>query len=102
MVTFEIAGDSRTGNDISESWIAERFRVAKDRNRQPCVVAHIDTSDCKIRLATPNCNSGGGGGRLPNCHEAPILRLWDQAGLNRSDFAIGSVISFWKKLRQAA
>lgn len=102
MITFEIDGETRVGNDISEKWIAERFRVANDSSRLPCVLARIDTSECKMALSTPACSGRGGAGRPPRGCEVQVLQLWEQAHLNQNKYTAGNVISFLHRLKQVA
>jgi hypothetical protein len=54
----------------------------------------------QLALATPGCDSGGGGTRPLNPLEREVIDLWNHSKLNSSDFSVGNVISVIKRLRQ--
>lgn len=99
MVTFQINGQQRTGNDITEQWINDQFRSAHPNGQPPCVRVTVQTADCNANLTTPPCGGGGGGGRAPNAQETQLFKLWEQAHLNDGRYSAGNVISFLKRLK---
>lgn len=98
MVIFQINGEQRSGDDITEQWIIEQFNAATQNGGLPCFRATVQISDCDAILATAACG-GGGGGRILTDRESQLVTLWQRAHLNDASYSAGNVISFLKRLK---
>jgi hypothetical protein len=100
MLTVEIDGETRDISDVSEDWIAGRFR-RHEGSAVSCVVIRIQTTGVDLRLASASCSGGVSGTRQPNPREQEIIELWRERNLGASTFAPGNLIAFLKQLRKA-
>lgn len=98
MIRISIAGENRYLQDADSDWVTQQVERRRKDGLPVCVTVAINTGDLAITLATPECASGGGG-RAPTSREASVIDLWNQLGLNRSDWAPGNVVAFLKRLR---
>jgi hypothetical protein len=99
MVTVRIGNDTRSLEDVDESWITQQVGSRQHEGVPVCVEVKIQEGTLDLRLTTPACGSGGPGGRQPRPEEAEIFRLWDRLGLGSDDFSGGNVVAFIKQLR---
>ena len=86
--------------DIDESWIAQQVNRRQSDGQTVCVQVFIKQNSVDILLSTPACSKGGGTGRPPKPQEQTIFNLWDERGLNQTNFTGGNVIAFFKQLRK--
>lgn len=100
MVIFEIDGERRVDNDITEPWITQQYRNARESGHFPCVKVQIDTADCKLNFATASCGPRGGGGRELTKEEQRMVLIWEQSGLTEAEFPPGHIVSFLKRIQQ--
>jgi hypothetical protein len=100
MITVRIGDEKRNLSDASESWINQQINRRRADGQSICVEVVINTGGLSLRLATPGCGSGVGGGRPPNANEAEVIDLWNKRGLNESDFTGGAVVAFLKQLQR--
>lgn len=100
MVTVRIGNDSRRLEDVEESWITQHVNNRRRDGLPACVEVMINTGAVNVRLATPACAPGGGGGRPPRPDEAEIIQLWSKLGLGSDDFSGGNLVAFIKQLRR--
>lgn len=98
MKTIKIGGAEIPIEQADESWINQQINRRRADGIPVCVQVNIVEGDVNMTLRTPTCGNGGSGGRKPNTHELHIFELWDQRGLNRSDFAGGNVVAFLHQL----
>ncbi len=100
MITLQIAGVERqweSVEDVEESWVNQHFH-RHNRGTPVCVVVRISAPSMDVRLSTPTCGSGGGG-RLPNEKEKPVLELWQKWELGTKDARGGNLIAFLRQLK---
>lgn len=102
MITVTIAGESRENSNASESWITQSIVRRRRDNVPVCVKVSINLTGLNMLLSTPECTSGGGGGRAPNQNEREVFDLWNSLGLNNLDFPPGAVVAFLKRFRHIA
>lgn len=95
-----IGGDER---DLSEArdtdWIAHGVNRRLADGLRVCIEVVIHEPSCNVRLSTPGCSSRDGG-RPPTDEEAVFIDLWCRHGLNREDYTVGNVLSFFQELRR--
>jgi hypothetical protein len=99
MVTIRIGSETRNLDEADESWITQQVGSRQDAGATVCVEVRIETGTLRIRLATPGCGPGAGGGRPPTPDEAKIVQAWDRLGLGSEGFTGGNVVAFTKQLR---
>lgn len=85
--------------DIDENWINQQIKGLKRDGHTSCVRVSINEGSVSLSLATADCSSSGGGGRLPNDDENRIFELWNRLGLNEKDFSGGKFVAFFKQAR---
>jgi hypothetical protein len=98
MVTIRIGNDSRPLEDADAQWITQQVNNRLREGLPVCVEVTIRTNGLNVRLATPACGSGGGGGRPPRPDEAEIIQLWSKLKLGSDDFSPGNLVAFTKQL----
>ena len=100
-ITIRIGGETRTLADATESWVTQQINRRRQDGQSVCVEVLIRGSGVDLRLATLGCGaSGGGGGRPPNSNEQDIFTLWNDRGMNSSNFTGGNLVAFLKQLRK--
>jgi hypothetical protein len=102
MITVRIGTETRPVADATESWINEQINRRRGDGQNICVEVVMQTSGLNLRLATPGCGTGGGGGRAPTANEREVLELWDKRGLNSAGFSGGNLIAFLKQVDRVA
>ena len=100
MVTIRIGAEARTLTDATENWINDQINRRRLDGQDVCVEVRVHTGGLDLRLATPGCGTGGGGGRLPNPSEREVFELWTKRGLSSSSFSGGNLVAFLKQLRR--
>ena len=100
MVSIRIGEETRSIADASESWIAQQVNRRRADGQNVCVEVSINTLGLNIRLATPGCMAGVGGGRPPTANERAVFELWAKRGLDSSNFTGGNLIAFLHQLRR--
>lgn len=83
--------------DIDEGWILHQINARRSAGEQVGVRVRIHQNPLEIVLATPNILSGGGG-RQANEAEQTAFNLWNECGLNTTEFAPGRLIEFLKRV----
>jgi hypothetical protein len=101
MILVQIGNEERRYDQADAQWITQQITRRRADGLIPCVRVTINASGLNLTLATPGCPSGGAGGRLPTQREKAIFELWQERGLNNSDFAPGSIISFLQQMRNS-
>jgi len=99
MIKIRIEDTERDLDSVDESWINQQINRRQADGLSVCVRITIMEGDLDMILSTPTCRSSGGGNRSPRPHEKTVLDLWNQRGLNESDFSGGNLIAFLKQLR---
>jgi hypothetical protein len=97
-VIVQIGTQERALEEANESWIQEQFGRRQRDGVSICVIVNIQVSGANLRLTTPMCAGGSGGGRQPNAHEQQIIGLWNDRKLNSNDFNASDVVAFIKRL----
>jgi hypothetical protein len=103
MIRIIIGGSERqfsSVRNIDESWVAQQVNRRQSDGQNVCVQVIIKQDSVDMRLSTPACRKGDGGGRQPRPQEEAIFDLWAERGLNQIDFSGGNVIAFFKQLRK--
>ncbi len=97
--TLRIGTDSREIDQWSPSEINQAINRPHDDGQSICVQLHIQDGCADVRMSTPGCRSGGGGGRAPRPCEQELLDLWRKLHLDDKEFTGGNLVAF---LQQAA
>ena len=100
MNTIRIGSETGSLIHATESWINEEINRRRHDGQNVCVEVAINTGGLNIRLATPGCGEGAGGGRAPNANEQEVLDLWSKRGFDSADFTGGNLVAFLKQLRR--
>ena len=99
MITIRIAATEVPLEEVDASWINQQINRRRADGAAVCVQVSIAERDANLLLRTPTCGNGAGGGRPPNAREQRVIDLWNERGLNRTDFNGGSVVAFVRQLR---
>lgn len=100
MIKIKIGEAEGELGSIEESWINQQINRRRADGLSVCVRVVVQEGDLDLILATPTCGaSGGGSGRLPRPREKMVFDLWNQRGLNETDFTGGNLIAFLKQLK---
>lgn len=99
MITVRIAEEERQLDAVDEQWINQQINRRRADGQSVCVRVTVHKDGLDMVLSTPNCASGSGG-RPPRPREREVFDLWDQRGLNDTDFTGGSLVAFLKQLRR--
>jgi hypothetical protein len=99
MITIRIAEEERQLDAVDEQWINQQINRRRADGQSVCVIVTVHKDDLDMVLSTPNCASGGGG-RPPRPREKEVFDLWNQRGLNDTDFTGGNLVAFLKQLRR--
>lgn len=99
MISVSIGSEQRSLSDADPHWVARQVGGRHPDGTSVCVVVNIDVTDARLSLATPSCARHLGGGRRPNAKESQLVALWNQLGLNETDFTAGNVVAFLQQLR---
>jgi hypothetical protein len=98
MITVYVGNDQRSLEDADEHWITQQVNRRRADELPVCVRIEIRVDGANLTLATPACQSFGGGGRPPNVLERRIFDLWEKLHLNMLNFSAGNVVAFLKQL----
>jgi hypothetical protein len=101
VITIHIGNDSRSIEDVNESWIIQQIHNRQREGQAFCVRVSIRTSTLQIDLTTPGCGPGSGS-RKPRPDEAEVIQLWERHKLTSDDFSGGNLLAFIKQLRRHA
>lgn len=99
MITVRIAEEERQLDAADEQWINQQINRRRADGQTVCVRVTVHKDDLDVVLSTPNCASGGGG-RPPRPREREVLDLWNQRGLNDTNFTGGNLVAFLKQLKR--
>ncbi len=99
MIKIRIGTVEKSWEEAGPGWINQEINRRRKNGEVVCARVSIDTPSAKMGLATPTCAAMECGGRPPNPLESRIFELWDERGLNRTDFAGGHLIAFLHRLR---
>ena len=98
MVTIKIGESERSLPDADVNWVNQQINRRRAEGLTVCVRVTIKTQAVNVILATPGCASSGGASRRLTEEEQRVFDLWQQRGLNQSDFSSGNVVAFIKQL----
>ncbi|MCF8144566.1 MAG: hypothetical protein K9N21_11665 [Deltaproteobacteria bacterium] len=99
MITIRIGESEREIGDADESWINQQINQRRADGLSVCVRVIVKEGDLDMILSTPTCSSSGGGGRPPRPREKNVFNLWNQRGLNETNFTGGNLVAFLKQLK---
>ena len=95
MSTISIGGAARPLAVADARWIGRTFDAHAHVGELPCVRVMIRAGNVDMKLQTPNCAAGsGGGGRPPSREESEISRVWNMEGLSSTRFTAAQVAAF--------
>lgn len=97
MIRVQIGGNERDLDDVSPQWVNEQINRRRADGVPVCVKVLVNSSAVNIALATPGCQSEGGG-RQPSQQEKELFDLWEQLHLNTDEFTGGKLIAFLRQL----
>lgn len=103
MVSIKIGAAARefeSVDRVEESWVNQQINGLRGDKHPVCVRVSIHEGPLNITLATANCQSAGGGGRLPNSEEEQAFELWKKLGLKRDGFDVHNLVAFFKQVRK--
>lgn len=95
-----MARDFANVDHVEESWINQQISGLRRERHPVCVRVTVNEGPVNFTLATADCALTGGGGRLPNAHEAQAFELWEKLGLSKPEFTGGNLVAFFKQLRR--
>lgn len=96
-VEVQIGSEKRSIDDSSPSWINDQINRRRRDGIPVCVQVYINKESINLRLSTPGCSGGGGGGSL-NTQEMEIVDLWRKHHLSEDSYTGGNLISFLKQI----
>lgn len=99
MIKIRIADEERQIDTADAQWINQQINRRRADGQSVCVRVIIHEDGLDMVLSTPNCGTGGSGGRPPTTREKHVFDLWDTRGLNSTDFNGGNLIAFLNQLR---
>lgn len=100
MITISIGPAQATIEQADEGWINQQINRRRADGAVVCVQVRIQEQDVQVVLSTPACAGNHGGWRPPNPREKRILDVWNERGLDRTDFNGGAVIAFLHQIRR--
>lgn len=98
MITVSIGQDSRSGSEISESWINRQINRRLRDGARVCVSVSVKEGDLDMRLRTLDCPRSAGAGRSPNSHERRVFDLWQKLHLQDGEVRGGNLVAFLKQM----
>lgn len=98
MITVAIGQESRSGSDITESWINQQVNRRSRDGARVCVTITLKNRDLDMILRTSDCPSSRGGGRAPNTHERRVFEVWNKLDLQNGEVHGGKLVAFLKQL----
>lgn len=99
MIRVRIADEERQLGTADAQWINQQINRRRADGQSVCVRVVIHGGGLDMVLSTPNCGTGGSGGRPPTTQEKRVFDLWDKRGLNNADFNGGNLIAFLHQLK---
>jgi hypothetical protein len=97
VISIAIGGESRTLENATEQWIAQRVNQQFKDGGGVCVKVTVRTENIWVTLTTPDCPAFSGS-RDASPQESRILALWDKHGLRKPQYTAGHVIAFLKQI----
>ena len=99
MIKIRIGNDEIELANADENWINQQINQRRADGQTVCVRVIINEGDLNIVLSTPTCGASGGGSRPPRPREKEVFNLWNQRGLNDTNFTGGKLVAFLKQLK---
>ncbi len=99
MIRIRIGETEKEFGSADESWINQQINRRRAEGQTVCVRVTVHEGDLNMVLSTPSCVTSGGGGRPPSPREKELFDLWNQRGLNDTDFTGGNLVAFLKQLK---
>jgi hypothetical protein len=98
MITVAIGQESRSGSDITESWINQQVNRRLRDGARVCVAITLKNRDLDMILRTSGCASSGGRGRAPNSEERGVFEVWNKLDLQNGEVQGGKLVAFLKQI----
>lgn len=98
MITVSIGKESRSGTDITESWVNQQINRRLRDGSRVCVTVTVNTQDLDMVLRTSDCPKPRRAGRAPNAKEWHVFDLWDKLDLQDGEVRGGKVVAFLKQM----
>jgi hypothetical protein len=99
MSYVKIGNEQRSLSDADQQWVNDQLRRRRADGTNICVQVVLKSGSIDMVLATPDCGTGGGGGRRPTSQESELFQLWAKRGLSDPNFNAGDVIAFLSQIR---
>lgn len=99
MITIRIGETEREIGNADESWINQQINRRRTDGLSVCVRVIVKEGDLDMILSTPTCSTSSGGARPPRLREKNVFNLWNQRGLNETNFTGGNLVAFLKQLK---
>jgi hypothetical protein len=90
-IQVKIGGTEKRLHDIDDCWVNQQINRRQAEGQLVCVQVSIECDRANMRLSTPTCGGGYGGGRMPNALEKKIFDNWERFNLNTNDFNANDV-----------
>lgn len=98
MINVSIGQESRSGSDITESWINQQVNRRLRDGARVCVRVAVKSRDLNMTLRTADCPTPRGPGRAPNGYERRVFDLWEKLGLQNGELRGGKLVAFRKQM----
>lgn len=95
---MSIGQESRSGSDITESWINQQVNRRLRDGARVCVTVTVKNRDLDMILRTANCPTPRGPGRAPNGYERRVFDLWEKLDLHNGELRGGKLVAFLKQM----
>ena len=99
MIKIRIADEERQIDTADAQWINQQINRRREEGHPVCVRVIIHEGELDMVLSSANCETNGGGGRLPRPQEKKVFDLWDQRGLNSTSFTGGNLVAFLQQIK---
>lgn len=98
MITVSIGQESRSGSDITESWINQQVTRRLRDGARVCVTVTVKNRDLDMIMRTTDCPTPRGPGRAPNGYERRVFDLWEKLNLQIGELRGGKLVAFLKQM----
>jgi hypothetical protein len=98
MITVRIGQESRSGPEITESWINQQVNRRLGDGARVCVKVTVKKRDLDMILRTSDCPKPQGFGRDPNTQERRVFELWQKLHLQDGEVRSGNLVGFLKQM----
>jgi hypothetical protein len=100
MVRVSVNGVGREAKDADVPWLKQQIEQRRGAGEPICIRVEIQFGSLTLNFATAGCGGGGGGSTNFSPTQQEIINHWQQHRLGESDFEVGQLNAFLKKIRQ--